>query len=407
MDDKQRNWFEENPKKAMFLIVSLFLIVLLSGAEALLRMTAFNGLLYRGNPQPQGLYRADPDLGYDLTRGFHGVHRFADSEYKVFTNSLGCFDREVNISNLGDYILLLGDSFTWGYASFEKKWGTILEKKVNVRVIKCGVAGYGLKQEIIKGQRVVSELKTPPKLILVGYYQNDLNDDYFKPDTVINGYTISRIKNINYTTGEVIYFSKDEMESRYDRYKKYGSPDVKRTDLLRRFAYYLKKHSVIANILINYIQSLRYRGLQSVPTSSKNRYEVYISMMDETKYPWVKSVWDYETKEFQQLKVWADHIGASLGVVIIPTKEQVYAFLDGPYSNIGSINKIKSLLRKLNIPYYDLYEIMRKHADMTPRKMLDPDNDYYWAINGHWSEKGNIFVGNMVASFVKKLLERR
>ena len=59
-----------------------------------------------------------------------------------------------------DYILLVGDSFTHSYAPFPDKWGTRIEKLLHYRVLKCGVTGYGTKQEWLKAAEIIS--KGPP-----------------------------------------------------------------------------------------------------------------------------------------------------------------------------------------------------------------------------------------------------
>lgn len=71
-----------------------------------------------------------------------------------------------------------GDSFTFGYAPFESNWGTVLEDRLKVRVLKCGVIGHGARQEFIKASRVIARVGTSPKLIVVGYFINDVTDDY-------------------------------------------------------------------------------------------------------------------------------------------------------------------------------------------------------------------------------------
>ena len=88
-------------------------------AEAALRLTPFSRLLaYDG--MPEGYYVLDRELGYDIARNFAtSTHRFSDGEYDVWSNELGCFDMPFSASR--PFVLLLGDSFAWGFAPFEAK----------------------------------------------------------------------------------------------------------------------------------------------------------------------------------------------------------------------------------------------------------------------------------------------
>jgi len=46
---------------------------------------------------------------------------------------LGCRDRSFDQED--DYVLLLGDSFAWGYVPLEQTWGAILEQLIGIRVL--------------------------------------------------------------------------------------------------------------------------------------------------------------------------------------------------------------------------------------------------------------------------------
>ena len=93
------------------------------------------------------------------------------------------------------YLLLVGDSFTHSYAPFPDKWGTQIEKLLHYRVLKCGVTGYGTKQELLKASEIIAKVHHQPRLIIVGYFWNDLSDDYSFPSlTVIDGFLVDAAK---------------------------------------------------------------------------------------------------------------------------------------------------------------------------------------------------------------------
>jgi hypothetical protein len=93
---------------------------------------------------------------------------------------LGCFDKPYKGEK--EVIILVGDSFTWGFVPLEHNYGTVIETMLNNRTLKCGVYGFETKRELVKAKRVVSSIKTAPSLIVVGYFLNDLIDTQNLPD---------------------------------------------------------------------------------------------------------------------------------------------------------------------------------------------------------------------------------
>src|SRR5690349_8807322 len=93
------------------ILASIAFSVLL--AEASLRFTAYKQLLRPSYGFPSYMFETSAISGFDLARDFpQGKHVFVDSDYEVFTNDLGCFDK----NTLADfqtrpYILLVGGSF--------------------------------------------------------------------------------------------------------------------------------------------------------------------------------------------------------------------------------------------------------------------------------------------------------
>ena len=79
---------------------------------------------------PVGHFTRDKSLGFDITPNFLTSTFSKPVEYKeyaVWGNSFGCFDDEWTDEDLHSGVYLAGDSFTWRYASYDKKFGTILE----------------------------------------------------------------------------------------------------------------------------------------------------------------------------------------------------------------------------------------------------------------------------------------
>ena len=197
------NWIKKAVANVILLAASISIVVL--SVEMTLRLTDLKTLLVKNYLPPQFYYMADSVIGFDNSNNFPPAEFvFSDDSFKVWTNELGCFDRPYR--NEKEYILLLGDSFTWGFAPFESLWGSVVESKTGERVLKCGVNGYGTRQERLKAEKIVSMIKSKPSLIIVGYFiGNDLEDDYLFPRSVVfNGYQIDKIVFKNTATGQKI-----------------------------------------------------------------------------------------------------------------------------------------------------------------------------------------------------------
>ncbi len=125
---------------------------------------------------------AEEPLDYVLTPNFVG--RLVSPDYKtsIVINSQGLRDYEHeyynnnnNNNNNKFKILAVGDSFTFGPGvEANETFLTVIEKTLNVEMIKAGVPGYGTDNELAYFKK--EGLKNKPDAVIVFYYVND-NDD--------------------------------------------------------------------------------------------------------------------------------------------------------------------------------------------------------------------------------------
>ena len=109
-------------------------------------------------------------------------------------NSYGCFDDEWSKKDLIGGIYLAGDSFTWGYTRYEKKFGTLLEDMLGIKVYACGVTHTGQGHQLEKFKRLFGRGITP-KLVVVNVVSNDMNNDFFFPHTdIVDGFMVENIE---------------------------------------------------------------------------------------------------------------------------------------------------------------------------------------------------------------------
>jgi hypothetical protein len=393
---RHRQWRAE-----ILLVVATVLLTLLL-AEVILRFTPYRHELFldTADGTPRHYYKADPDAGYDIREKNPRTTitlRADDFDYEIWSNELGCFDSPYGGEN--DYILLVGDSFTHMFAPFHDKWGTVLEENIGRRVLKCGVNGYGTKQELLKAQRVIAAVDRSPQLIVVGYYWNDLYEDYELPGkTVIQGYLV-RIQSLaDSSVGTLVRLSEREAERVLQRRQVYCTSEEPTSPRLQQARCWLARHSILFNLVRRGVNRLR--GLRGPPV-----YLEDAAFYPVEKYPWLRGAWERHLNNLQHFKDLAGKHNAQLLIVLLPTKEQVYPFLaGGALTDLERPNRVlAAFLDAERIPYVDLLPALRRYADSRARPQLDSNRDFFWRTDGHLSVPGNRLVGLLVA---KSILER-
>lgn len=121
-------------------------------------------------------YEYDPVLGWKNRARAQGLFAIPDSETHVKINSLAMRDSEHSYKHGKRFrILVLGDSFTWGYGveaedRFTEKLPSLLS--CPVEIINAGVTGYGTDQEYLYWNIVGHEFK--PDLVLLAFGTEDI-----------------------------------------------------------------------------------------------------------------------------------------------------------------------------------------------------------------------------------------
>jgi len=373
------------------LIVSLFM------AELMLRFFEYKpapdfALTYRN------YFRPDNEAGFDIQENFPKTRaRLEDSyTYEFWSNEIGCFDTP--FSGHGSYILLLGESFTHMFAPFQDKWGTILQESLDFRVLKCGVTGYGTKQEYLKAQKIISRVKTPTKLIIIGYYINDFTEDYLFPmTTVVKGFTASLQKIADLKSGTIIKKNIQTVEREVDAYQ---NTQRKKSSLVSNSLLYKKAKGFIRLLTA----SLKQKPLSSQKSSPMDwRHLFGFLVLPESEYPWIKTGWDMHFENFRAFKRLAEEQGAHLLVVMIPSQHEVYfpeLLRENGIDLAAPGKKLREFFEKEKISCLDLLPLFSHYAKQERNKVLDPGKDLYWRKDGHWSIKGNHLAGLLVARYI-------
>jgi hypothetical protein len=353
---------------------------------------------------PQHYFKADKELGYDINENYGEFEFMVEGRrFSVWSNELGCYDEPYRGEKRP--ILLLGDSFIWGYAPFKHKPGAVIEKTIGRRALKCGVTGFETRGELIKAKRLAKLTNTEPELIIVGYFiKNDLTERWAYPNrTVVDGYLLEQAGIKSNVTGERRHFSREELEEQLGKYR--------RKRLKQWFGENLALYRAADNAIKNIKNMAADSGisrkftLKSDMKRSKEQERELIPMQSPEKYPWLKEAWDTHLSDIKEFADYAKSIKAGLLFVVIPDKEQVYDFLRSKNSDIDyelPNGILKDFFVKNNIQYLDLLPAFKMFADQNPRKHLDSENDLYYRNDGHWSIKGNRLAGLLISEYILK-----
>lgn len=319
-------------------------------------------------------YVADPDMGFDIRKNVtQKTHTFAHGTYPIFSDYYGCFDKEKPVPD--KYILMIGDSFVWGYTPYEHKWGTRLEEILDRRVVKCGVSASGTAQQLMKANRTIERVGHTPQIIILGYFYKDLHDDFaFPSETVIDGYKVSRVKKIDLKNGEIGHFTDDELRSHIK-----NRPRAERS--LRSL---ISANSVVANILWKKIRGTStHAAFRDIIGDIRDRYSVDLYGLRDDRVRWAGEVWRRHLQNILKLKTFARRIGAELVVFLIP-KSEGYDYRD-----------MKLFLRKHDILHLDFSTGMYRIAG-------SPGNlkDLYWRYDPHWNNWGNEAAALLSAEYL-------
>ncbi len=340
--------------------------------------------------------QADPAKGFDIVE--NAPPSIADVDglsYSIWSNELGCFDRPY--AQEKDTSLLVGDSFTFAFAPYENKWGTRTEELLGQRILKCGVGGYGTKQAMLKSSGVISRMNYPPKLIILGYFINDMEDDYLFPNaTIVDGYPV-RTKDIkDMETGELAIREQDEA----DEDKTFGVKVYPKNVILKKVKWWAENHLVLYQLTKNSLRPL----LLNIPIVRDIAIAAKVvtpPTLSFSERPWVKNAWSSHLSNLQEFKKMAELQGARFLVVVIPSKEQVYPFLTS-WQGLDRERPQKILQQFFDqegIDYIDVLPRLVSFSNQAPH-MLVPDKDLYWRNDPHLNIKGNYLLSLLVSQFI-------
>ena len=307
------------------------------------------------SPERDQFWKYDSLLGWAHEPGQEGIFETPQFHTVVRINESGLRDPEHSYerSNNIKRILVLGDSFAWGYGVEESdRFSQLLEKALNVEVINAGVSGYSTDQELLWYKS--EGIKYETDLVILVLTGNDVGDNdrqlvntiYYKPKFVIEegklvpiGYPVPQTSR----QGKIIYFLSQRSALGYF--------------LVQR---YFDLRSSYGNLRVNTVNA---DALKSKTPSDSHTFELTIALLDE-----IKTIAKSNNAEF----------------MIVATDRWWNVPSSATYADfIQTVRKEEFLVLDVEaIPGFD------------PAEMLIPDD-------GHWSRQGHEFVASKVKDFIE------
>lgn len=353
----------------------------------------------RTGPYPRFYFEADLINGHDIAKNFAGdsfslpdyIHTYG-APFPVTSNSVGCRDR--SFDHQDGYVLLVGDSATWGYVALEQTWGATLEQLIGIRVLKCGVSGYGPRQERHKLDTVVMRAGRP-HFVIVGYVTNDLLDDYLYPSrTVIDGYVVNKVVLADATRGVRDVRSDERL---HERLKSILEP--KPIGVIARTTFWLADHSTLFDLLVKSeaLRPVATRYGLFKPAPPLNSVEAFQSI---TEFPWLKHAWEEHLDNLRQLNAAVEAVGATMLVVIFPDNSQVYDSLRPREGNLQLEHpnqRLAEFFQREHIEFIDLLPEFRRYGHCGGSSRGNSQADLYWTHDPHLNVAGNHLAGLLIS----------
>lgn len=342
---------------------------------------------------PQDYFVAHSERGFDIGKNTSGSHFVMDvGSYKIWSNSLGCFDKnEPTTMTPGEFIYLAGDSMTWGYAPYEKKFGTLLESQLHLPVLKCGVTHSGQRHQFAKFKDITASLGRYPRVVVINVIPNDVANDYAYPhSTVVDGWLVDTAKLSR--TEEIVRIDEDtlrrEIQKRLARRATVGD--------------YARAYSLSYHLLDGMVQKVT-RKLRKLTGIDGKGTSAYVGGGLEPKKALqhiygltavTGAIYAYNNPYAQPNKdvlvLWQAHAKQHhyrLLVSLIPA---------GTHVTKEYYQEFEQFLREADIPFVNF-------TDHILRNNLRP-NSLYWVYDSHFNETGNLQYANFLSSVVQEVI---
>jgi lysophospholipase L1-like esterase len=307
------------------------------------------------SPERDRFWKYDSVLGWAHEPGQEGVFATPQFRTTVRINEKGLRDRAHSYERQGDRkrIVVLGDSFAWGYGVEEsERFSQLLETSLDVEVINAGVSGYSTDQELLWYRNEGTKYETD--LVILVFAGNDVGDNeqelvstiYYKPRFILD-------------KGQLVPT---------------GYP-VPKTSPQGMFIYSLSQRSALAYFLIQ-----RYFDLRSLYTTFRDHSQAAAAPALETSAE--KEPFELTIALIDEIRKNAESRKAKF--MIVATDRWWNHRSGETYQDFIDLLRAKGFLvvDVVSMPGFD------------PEVMLIPDD-------GHWNRSGHEFVAEQIETLIE------
>lgn len=350
-----------------FLVLFVTVLIVLALVEIVVRV--FDLAPQYGTSK---MFVEDEILDYRMKPNFTG--RFVKHEVDIFlrTNSYGLRDEEYYGKKPRDFnILALGDSFTWGAYGTELKqtYVKLLERMINenlksrnYRVINAGVPGYGTDQELLYLENYGQQFE--PDLVMLSFFVgNDFFDNMQSGEFGVNDGVLVPIK---VEQSKIVKF---------------------RNFLLFRFRSYRAIERGFTALFGNFVSNTLGKDIQH----DSREISLFKKPIDEQ----TKMQFDKTKKILDEMNSYAKTRNIKFVIIIIPLDYQVNNELKEKFIK----DNFKDNNFDIEQPQKVIIEWAKRNniavIDLIP-ELSKSEQNLYWRFNGHFNEKGNEEVANII-----------
>ena len=306
--------------------------------------------------QPQIRYSFDPEVRYLPLPNQRG---WIDDGF-VTTNSLGFRGHEpASPKPQGRFrVVAVGDSVTFGFGVNDADtFCAQVEQKLRARmpaldldVVNIAVPGYDTRQEVSLLRRNVARLE--PNLVLVGLYSNDV------PDSLEDGAGGTTIASATTAPGQVLHMN--------------AAPtswwDIQ-----------LRKSRAV------YTVGRAMRRAARKGEWGMSRFTMEIDILEGKDSAQLDKAWDRVGKQLGELRELAEARGFSVGVIVLPPREQVA----GAYPHARYQDRVRSMAEPLGFFVIDPLPALAASPERKDRLYVPYDRN-------HPSEAGHRLIAQAI-----------
>ena len=364
-------------KNLLLIVCSLLIVLVIS--ELFLRIAGYKVVTFYPF---SGFHQFDADLGWTQIPGHEAVFQGREFKVNIKTNSHGYSDKDYPFTKPAgsERVVVLGDSFTWGWGvEQEEIFCEVAEKNLErVEFINLGQTAYSTAQEYLLFKKL--GMKFSPNFTILAFGPNDIMENSENP---------KRPK----------FLVKDGM------LELENSPIP--LSLHEKIKKFLKDHFLLYS-LIDYRYVLLRQFLK--PSGKRpNGYDWVPDYFFKSYHEKMQGPWDVTKALLLEIDKLTDH---RFLIMYIPNRLQVEeeTYQQAVLTTQGRMNTpfdeslidlfypnklLQEFSEEQGIPFLDLTSYFRKE---------NKQHSLYFKYDGHWTMEGHRLAGKLLSERIQKLL---